>query len=324
MTGHNGSRTPLVSAVIPTRGRADLVVRAVRSALAQTLTDLEVVVVIDGPDAETEAALHRIAEPRLRVLALPARSGPAAARNTGVQEARGEWIAFLDDDDEWLPEKLCRQLEAARASTAPVPIISCQVIARTGRGEFVWPRLFPRPEQDLSDYLLDRRGPFSRPGFVGTPTIFTSRDLLLKVPVPNWPVHEDWAWLLDANAEEGAVVDFVRHPLCIVNVDEDRPSQWKIDDWQISLHWIRAYRERVTPNAYSAFVTSKVAGMARRQSQWRAFWPLLVEAFTAGSPKFRHLLIYFGIWMLTPAGTRRLQRHSFSDGAQSTPARPRV
>ena len=111
----------IVSAVIPTRGRPELLQRAVRSALAQTLREIEVVVVIDGEDPVTSLALESGSQDgRLRVIALAVSVGGSDARNRGVDAARGEWIAFLDDDDEWLPGKLQAQLDAVKASTAPV------------------------------------------------------------------------------------------------------------------------------------------------------------------------------------------------------------
>ena len=95
---------PRVSVVIPTRLRPALVPRAVRSALAQTLTDIEVVV-IDGPDPDTREVLAAIADPRLRIVELERSGGAPAARNVGVDHARAAWTALLDDDDdEWLPE----------------------------------------------------------------------------------------------------------------------------------------------------------------------------------------------------------------------------
>ena len=97
---------PLVSAVIPTYRRADLVARAVRSVLEQTLEDLEVVVVVDGADDRTSEALGQIADRRLRVVVSKTQLGHSEARNAGVAEARAPWVAFLDDDDLWLPLKL--------------------------------------------------------------------------------------------------------------------------------------------------------------------------------------------------------------------------
>ncbi|TMM39790.1 MAG: glycosyltransferase family 2 protein [Actinobacteria bacterium] len=95
---------PRVSVVIPTRLRPALVPRAVCSALAQALTDIEVVVVIDGPDPDTREVLAAIADPRLRIVELERSGGAPAARNVGVDHARAAWTALLDDDDEWLPE----------------------------------------------------------------------------------------------------------------------------------------------------------------------------------------------------------------------------
>jgi glycosyltransferase involved in cell wall biosynthesis len=99
---------PLVSVIIPTYNRADLVRQALASVKAQTFRDFEVVVVDDGGADGTYEALA--AGPELRVLRHPCRRGVAAARNTGVGAARGEWLAFLDSDDLWLPDKLARQI----------------------------------------------------------------------------------------------------------------------------------------------------------------------------------------------------------------------
>src|SRR6185437_1348576 len=104
----NTSEQPLVSAVIPTRNRPALVLSAIRSALRQTWRRMEVIVVVDGPDAETAASLAGVTDARLRVITLPEASGGCAARNAGVQAAQGEWIGFLDDDDEWFPDKIQR------------------------------------------------------------------------------------------------------------------------------------------------------------------------------------------------------------------------
>jgi len=99
---------PLVSVIIPTYNRADLVRQAVASVKAQTFRDFEIVVADDGSTDGTYEALA--AGPEFRVLRHSRRQGVAAARNTGIAAARGEWLAFLDSDDLWLPDKLARQL----------------------------------------------------------------------------------------------------------------------------------------------------------------------------------------------------------------------
>jgi glycosyltransferase involved in cell wall biosynthesis len=102
---------PKVSVVIPTYNRATTVPRAIESVLAQTVTDLEVIVVDDGSSDDTGKVLGEMFGNRIRYHA-QANQGASVARNRGVQEARGEWIAFLDSDDLWEKEKLEWQLKA--------------------------------------------------------------------------------------------------------------------------------------------------------------------------------------------------------------------
>ncbi|HEX7524284.1 MAG TPA: glycosyltransferase [Candidatus Deferrimicrobium sp.] len=105
-----------VSVVIPTWNRAATLEAAVRSALAQNVPPLEVLVCDDGSTDGSEGVVRAISEPRVRWV--PGRRGgrPAIPRNRGIREARGDWVAFLDSDDEWLPEKLRKQLSQAAGS----------------------------------------------------------------------------------------------------------------------------------------------------------------------------------------------------------------
>jgi glycosyltransferase involved in cell wall biosynthesis len=99
---------PQVSVIIPTYNRAGPVQDAVASVQAQTFRDFEILVVDDGSTDGTTAALAAI--PGIRVVRGETRRGVAAARNLGIAAARGEWLAFLDSDDRWQPEKLARQM----------------------------------------------------------------------------------------------------------------------------------------------------------------------------------------------------------------------
>jgi glycosyltransferase involved in cell wall biosynthesis len=101
---------PRVSVILPTRNRAAVLPRAVRSVLDQTFAELELIVVDDGSSDDTESVIAEIADPRLVYVRLDEHRGAAAARNAGIKRARGELIAFQDSDDEWLPAKLERQV----------------------------------------------------------------------------------------------------------------------------------------------------------------------------------------------------------------------
>jgi glycosyltransferase involved in cell wall biosynthesis len=116
----------LVSVVIPTFDRPALVPQAIASALAQTHREIEVIVVLNGATPEVAEQVKRCgAQPRVRVVETE-RANLAAARNYGISLARGEWIAFHDDDDIWLPEKIEVQLAAARATGAN--LITCDYV----------------------------------------------------------------------------------------------------------------------------------------------------------------------------------------------------
>lgn len=109
--------------IIPTHNRADSCVRAIESALAQTLPPLEVIVCDDRSTDGTEAAISALAASDERVRYLRRTNGPrgpGATRNRALREARGELVAFLDDDDEWFPEKLERQLPVVTESAGLV------------------------------------------------------------------------------------------------------------------------------------------------------------------------------------------------------------
>ncbi len=99
-----------VSTIVAVYNGAATVDRALRSIFAQTFTDNEVVVVNDGSTDDTASVLSRYGD-RIRVITQPNR-GVAAARNAGVRASRGDYVAFLDDDDEWMPEKLARCVAA--------------------------------------------------------------------------------------------------------------------------------------------------------------------------------------------------------------------
>lgn len=104
--------TPLVTVVIPTYNRALFVTKAIDSVLGQTFTDYEIIVVDDGSTDPTKEILNGYVE-KIRYI-YQDNSGVSAARNTGIRIARGEWVAFLDSDDEWRTDYLSKQIKRVR------------------------------------------------------------------------------------------------------------------------------------------------------------------------------------------------------------------
>ena len=112
----------MISVIIPVYNRAHLVSRAIDSVLEQSYEDYEVVVVDDGSnDGTADVVRNRYGDTsRLRLLIRPGNRGVSAARNAGVADAKGSWLAFLDSDDEWKPRKLERQMAGLAASRLEV------------------------------------------------------------------------------------------------------------------------------------------------------------------------------------------------------------
>jgi len=106
-------KNPTVSVIIPTYNRAHLIGRAIQSVLNQTYQDFEIIIVDDGSTDNTEEVIKEYQEQdkRIRYIRHEKNKGGSAARNTGIKLTRGEYIAFQDSDDEWLPEKLEKQMK---------------------------------------------------------------------------------------------------------------------------------------------------------------------------------------------------------------------
>ena len=121
---------PLVSVVIPAYNRARTIAKAIVSVQAQTFTDWEIIVVDDGSKDETCSIVERLAhaDPRIRLLRHQQNKRAQAARNTGIKAAKGEWISFLDSDDEYLPESIKSRFEVAQRDRVSVVHSECYII----------------------------------------------------------------------------------------------------------------------------------------------------------------------------------------------------
>ncbi len=312
---------PEISVVIPTRMRPELVPRAVRSALGQTLTDIEVVVVVDGPDPETREVLAEFTDPRLRVVELDRSGGAPAARNVGARQAAAPWTALLDDDDEWQPEKLATQLALARSAAYPLPSVASRLVMRTPRAELVLPRRLPRADEPPSEYLSVRHGLFHGEGFIQTSTIMAPTELLRRVPFADGLRRlQELDWTLRCLQLDGVGLVYAPEPLVVWYADENRPRVSFDSPWRQSFDWLKESRSRVTPRAYAALAMSVVGSMAAPTRDPRVFATVFREAVRHGRPGALDYLTFLQIW-LVPTGLRRAVRDSVlrrrQDGARS-------
>jgi hypothetical protein len=168
--------TPTVSVVMPLYNKRNYVEAAIRSVLEQTFTDLEIVVVDDGSTDDSGAVVQRLDDPRIRLLH-QGNAGAPAARNAGIAAARGCWVAFLDADDTWRPDKLARQL--AVLGREPDLVWAAGAYTRTDSGQIV--RLRDEAWFRSPEVLKDGLAALSNGSHLWTGTIMVRRDVLVQL-----------------------------------------------------------------------------------------------------------------------------------------------
>jgi glycosyltransferase involved in cell wall biosynthesis len=210
---------PKVSVIIPVYNRAQMVVEAIESVFGQTFRDFELLVVDDGSTDGTWDALQAYG-PRLRAWRKP-HAGAAAARNLGIKNAGGEYLAFLDSDDLWRPEKLARQVEYLDRHPEAA-LVHCD--GWWIKGPEVPPDLASRPTfyanrpipqgPDAARYLMSSPIP--------TPYIMMRRNVAERIGgfAEDLRLHEDADFLLRL-LEAGEQIGYVPEPLAIVRIPAD-------------------------------------------------------------------------------------------------------
>jgi len=296
----------MVSVIVPTLHRPTLLMRALASVFRQTWHELEAVVVIDGPDLDTIAILQTIHDPRLRVIVNAQSLTAAGARNAGIDQARGEWIAFLDDDDEWLPDKLAKQL--AYAGDRGAALITCLSRVVTPTASFVRPEVIYDNLLPIDEYLFDRRSPFSGRGFIQTSTYLLPRTLCVDLRFRTDTPHDDWDFLLRLSKQNAVRVETVPEILVNLYVEDARPSLSKSGTWSASLDWAERMRPLLTPRGYSGFCLGVVAPRAAKEHAVHAPALVLYRAFRHGSPRLWRVAVFLGLWLMPHGVLRRLRQ----------------
>jgi glycosyltransferase involved in cell wall biosynthesis len=286
---------PVVSVVIPTFGRPALVVRAVNSVLAQTMAELEVIVVIDGVDAATVSAIGSVGDSRVRIISHDHQMGAGRTRDDGVDASLGQWVAFLDDDDEWLPNKLAGQLAVAE----PKSIVICRTRVVTTQGDFVRPG---KPYDDsipFDEWLFDRTTWLSdAEGFLQTSSLLIPKQLFDEVSFTDTKQHEEWELVLRATKQFGYKLLTAPGVDVIYYAGTTTGSLSKSYKWMVSVSWADGLGALVTPRAYSGFCLVTVARMAASVRDYSAVPRLLRAAMSRGKPSAKQLFAFALVWLL--------------------------
>jgi hypothetical protein len=254
-----------VSVVIPTTGRRELP-DAVASALSQSVSPLEVVVVYDR-SVGFAGIRSTSTDPRVRHVLSDARPRSAiATRLSGVRQARGDLVAHLDDDDEWLPGKLEQQLRryAAERERVRYPLVTALPINVDPDGNVlsVAAPIGHNPMRDaLGDSLFVRRRVFRPPTMIGSSSMLFDRELVDLEPIDETvDLHDDWLWMLRVDRRPDALVSIVERPLLRYRINPPGESVGTTGGPAASLDAAR--RMGLSPRAFGDFGLTVSAAMA--------------------------------------------------------------
>lgn len=295
--------TPAISVILPAYNRAASIVSAAESVLRQTWSDFELIIVDDCSTDDTVPNARTIKDSRVKLLSTPKNGGPSAARNVGLAAATGEWVAFQDSDDEWLPEKLSQQM-ARLAERAHIDIAAYCGMAIVGSPENAGEtstdraqvRYHPGPEAttvegNISEALLAR-------SLISTQTLMAKRDALQQIGGfdEDLPALVDWECVLRLS-DLGSFA-FVDRPLVVQNfsLNSVTRDRWRRAEARQTIMEKHATRFAPHPDLHARHWRA-VAGDARRLGKISEAKRALNQAIALRpfDPKLRAL----SLWLAT-------------------------
>tara|TARA_B100000686_G_C16767110_1_gene962580 strand:- start:1522 stop:2415 length:894 start_codon:yes stop_codon:yes gene_type:complete len=210
---------PDVSIILPVFDRDKALQRAVASVLGQTFNNFELIIIDDSSAEPVAAVLSEISDSRIRHFRHEVNKGAAAARNTGIKNAVGRYIAFLDSDDEWLPNKLLSETTAMELRPANQSASCARHFVANGLDGESWRRLLP-VDMNWRKRLLTIGCDLS-PGS----TLFVRREIFDEVGLFDESMrrYEDWDWLLRYLSRYD--IKIIEDTLAVIHLSSPPPSQ---------------------------------------------------------------------------------------------------
>lgn len=268
----------MISVIIPTYNRGKMVVRAIKSVLDQTYQDIECIVVDDASTDDTECQISEIRDSRLHYLKLPQNRGACFARNAGVEASKGEYIAFQDSDDIWLPCKLEKQLAFLDATQSD--IVFCQMLSSnliTGK-KYYFPNCFFSNKKVNGAQILSGN-------FASTQTLLGKRACFLQCPF-DIHLHRMQDWDLMIALIQRYHVSYLREVLVHSFVGQDsitsNPEKGIVSCQYLLKKWKNYYtgHARALSSVYTLMVKFQIQkGENPNSTLWKAlkYYPLNIK-----------------------------------------------
>lgn len=292
---------PLVSVIIPVYNRGHLLGRTIESVLGNNYDNLEIIIVDDASTEDIKTVVNNIGDQRLKYIRHGENLGGANARNTGIDAATGSYVAFLDSDDVWLPNKLKLQLDLIQNhGEHERVVVHTQFNYYNGYVTRVLPARARRLGEALGDYL------FVSDGAIHTSTLLMSRELAVKTKFKSGlRKHQDLDFCFRLE-EMGAIFELIDQSLVTWYAELDRKDRiTNKRNLDFSISWIYGYESTISRAALVAFLMREVVtGLVEYENQKIAAEKIIWEAFTLNLIPLKEF-IRLTLFALTPPQLRR-------------------
>ncbi|WP_370390814.1 glycosyltransferase family 2 protein [uncultured Winogradskyella sp.] len=238
----------MISVIIPYFKNAQQIERSLKSVIKQTYQDYEIIIINDAsPDwHKALAIIEQFKDKRIKTLSHTSNKNGAAARNTGIKAAMGQYIAFLDADDEWMPNHLEILLQVQQENNADLVYSSCTVYS-SNNFKYTLPRHSLLESKNLSEYL------FCENGFIQTSCLLVKTKIALdNLFNENLKRHQDYDFLL--RLENAGVKFFWSKDSSVIVHWEENDIDKKGGTWKYSENWFLGYKKYMSPKARTCFM----------------------------------------------------------------------
>lgn len=249
----------LVSVIIPTFNRRDTIGRSIRSVLNQTYKKIELIIVDDASTDDTELVVNAIKDDRVHYYKLNRRQGACVARNVGIENATGEFIAFQDSDDEWLNNKLEVQLDTLVKTGAD--IVSCHMEKHDvddKRKAYIYPTIIKEGFVSHAEVCVNN--------YISTQTLFTRANIVQEILFdPNVLIGQDIDWIISATRKYTLYI--MKEVLVKQYLQLDSISGFGSQERLVKTfsYWLIKYEDEFTYN--NAFYLKILNGLVNNMSQ---------------------------------------------------------
>ena len=275
-----------VAVVIPTIGNC-LLKKAIQSVQAQTYRINEIIVV-----ADIEGPIDLPDDLRLKLIRVGPRAGGNVARQAGINESKSDVIALLDDDDEWLPNKVEAQLTAVaeRDISNGLWLSSSRIlITKPNFPEILVPKKLCEEGEKLTHYLFKRTGIKSNSGFIQSSAMMFPRNMAVKVPFDGrLRYHQDIAWIVDVCNRFDKLV-FIQCAEALVIKNSIDASVSKTITHEKSIAWARE-RLSADPRILGDFILTQSLLFAKNSGLTKNMIHTILAGLKFGSPGFAAII----------------------------------